>query len=202
MKILLATKNRDKVVEIKAALAELQLDLLAASDLPHLPEIEEDAATLEGNAIKKAETLFTLTGLPCLADDTGLEVEALNGRPGVYSSRYAGPAATYADNVEKLLRELRDVPEPERGARFRTVVAFCRAEGTATVEGACPGRIARVPRGQNGFGYDPVFYLPALGKTMAELTLAEKNEISHRGRALAALKALFKELGYEKFDLL
>ena len=188
MKLLLATRNRDKVREIRSVLADLDVELICAADVPDLPEVEEDADTLEGNAIKKAMTLHKITGLPTLADDTGLEVEALGGAPGVYSSRYAGPDATYADNVQKLLQAMRDVPESRRQAQFRTVVAFAHDGNVETVEGICRGVITTEPRGSNNFGYDPVFYVPDLGKTMAEMTLEEKNRISHRGRALQEIK--------------
>ncbi len=188
MKLLLATRNRDKVREIRSVLADLDVELICAADVPDLPEVEEDADTLEGNAIKKAMTLHKMTGLPTLADDTGLEVEALGGAPGVFSSRYAGPDATYADNVQKLLQAMRDVPESRRQAQFRTVIAFAHDGQVETVEGVCRGVITTEPRGSNNFGYDPVFYVPDLGKTMAEMTLEEKNRISHRGRALQEIK--------------
>ncbi len=188
MKLLLATRNLDKVREIRSVLADLDVELICAADVPDLPEVEEDADTLEGNAIKKAMTLHKMTGLPTLADDTGLEVEALGGAPGVFSSRYAGPDATYADNVQKLLQAMRDVPESRRQAQFRTVIAFAHDGQVETVEGVCRGVITTEPRGSNNFGYDPVFYVPDLGKTMAEMTLEEKNRISHRGRALQEIK--------------
>ncbi|MDQ7054446.1 MAG: XTP/dITP diphosphatase [candidate division KSB1 bacterium] len=188
MKLLLATRNRDKVREIRSVLADLNVELLCAADMPDLPEVEEDADTLEGNAIKKALTLHQLTGLPTLADDTGLEVEALGGVPGVYSSRYAGPGATYDDNVQKLLQAMRDVPTSRRQAQFRTVVAFAHDGNVETVEGVCRGVITTEPRGSNNFGYDPIFFVPELGKTMAEMTLAEKNRISHRGKAFREIK--------------
>lgn len=190
MKILLATKNRHKVHEMRALLASLPFELLSAADMPELPEVDEDQPTLAGNAMKKAETLLRITGLPSLADDTGLEVEALGGAPGVFSSRYSGPGATYASNVAKLLRALDGVPAERRHARFRTVIAFARPEGTQTVEGVCEGEIIQAPRGDGGFGYDPVFLISSLGKTLAELSLEEKNRISHRGAALRRLREL------------
>ncbi len=188
MKLLVATRNRDKLREIREVLADLDVELLCAADLPDLPEVVEDAATLEGNAIKKALTLHRLTGLPTLADDTGLEVDALGGAPGVYSSRYAGENATYADNVRKLLHELEGVSAEQRTARFRTVAAFAHDGTVETVEGICEGRITTEPRGSGNFGYDPVFFVPEAGKTMAEMTLEEKNRISHRGRALREMR--------------
>ncbi len=185
MKLLLATRNRDKVREIKAMLADLPLEILCAADMPELPEVEEDAPTLEGNAIKKARTLYEITGIPAMADDTGLEIDALNGAPGVYSSRYSGPGATYRDNVEKVLREMRGVASEKRTARFRTVIAYVDGRETETLEGVCPGRITTEPRGSGTFGYDPIFEVDGTGKTMAEMSLSEKNSISHRGRAMA-----------------
>ncbi len=192
MQFLLATKNRDKVIEIKAQLAPLQIDIISAAERDDLPEVIEDAADLEGNAIKKAKTLFELTGMPTIADDTGLEVTALGGAPGVFSSRYAGPGATYADNVQKLLHEMKNVPTAERRARFRTVVAWVSENGIKTVEGICAGTITTAARGNGTFGYDPVFEVLGTGKTMAEMKLEEKNQISHRGQALQKFVALLQ----------
>ena len=191
--LLVATRNRDKLREIRAALAALDLELIGADEIEGLPKIVEDAGTLEGNAAKKAMTLFELTGIPTIADDTGLEVQALDGAPGVYSGRYSGPGATYADNVRKLLQEMRGVPEGQRQARFRTVIAFASDAGLQTVEGVCDGEITTAPRGDGNFGYDPVFYVPEVGKTMAEMSLEEKNRISHRGRGLQKLTKILQE---------
>jgi XTP/dITP diphosphohydrolase len=141
---------------------------------------------LEANAIKKALALAKYVNLPTLADDTGLEVDALNGEPGVYSARYAGENATNQDNVEKLLREMETVPDGQRTARFRCVLAYVVGEDVKVLEGVVEGEIIRTPKGYDGFGYDPVFYVPQLGKTFAELPLSEKNRISHRGKALNA----------------
>jgi XTP/dITP diphosphohydrolase len=184
VKILLASRNKDKLNEIRGRVASLDVDILTPDDFSNLPEVEEDGDTLEANALKKALTLHQLTGLPTLADDTGLEVEALNGAPGVYSSRYDGPQATYASNCAKLLRDLRDVPETQRQAQFRCVLAYIEEGQTRLFEGQIKGVITAAPLGENGFGYDPVFYIPELGKTMAQMTLEEKNRISHRGLAL------------------
>ncbi len=195
-RLLLATRNRDKVEEIREALAGLEIDLLTVDELGPLPEVIEDQETLKGNAIKKAATLASLSGLLSLADDTGLEVDALNGAPGVYSSRYSGENATYAENVTRLLRELEGVLPAERTARFRCVIAIADARGVETVDGVCEGLIIDEPRGSGGFGYDPVFMVPDTGKTMAELSMAEKNRISHRGRALARMRVVLeKRLG-------
>lgn len=189
-RLVLATRNRDKVAEIHDALAGLPIQLLSLEQFPDAPEVEEDGDKLAANAIKKALAIHQHTRLPTVADDTGLMVDALNGAPGVYSSRFAGPAATYADNVKKLLRQLEGIPLPQRTAEFCTVMALAVNGKTQLVEGRCRGVITLTPRGANGFGYDPVFFVPELHKTFAELTRAEKNQISHRGRALAALKAL------------
>jgi XTP/dITP diphosphohydrolase len=188
--IVLATRNQHKVVEIREALADLPLQILSLVDFPQAPEVIEDGETLEANAIKKAWTIHRYTNLPAVADDTGLMVEVLAGAPGVYSSRFAGPHATYADNVEKLLRLMQGIPAAQRAATFRTVIVFIANGKTHTVEGVCHGQITFAPQGEGGFGYDPVFLVPELNKTFAELALAEKNRISHRGRALTAFKDL------------
>lgn len=182
LEIVLATRNPGKLAELNALLEGLPVRLHAAADFPGAPEVDEDAPTLEGNARKKALALHTHTGLPALADDTGLEVAALGGRPGVHSARYAGPAADDAANRAKLLAELSAAAD--RSARFRTVVAFADGEAVHTFEGVCTGRIAEAPRGTGGFGYDPLFVPDGEAWTFAELPAAEKNAISHRGRAL------------------
>ena len=194
--LVLATHNRDKVVELRESLHGLPIQILSLDHFPNAPEVEEDGDTLEANAIKKALAIHAHTQLPAVADDTGLMVDTLNGAPGVYSSRYAGPQATYADNVQKLLRELAGVPELQRRAEFRTVMALVCEGKTHLVEGRCCGRIMLAPRGKNGFGYDPVFFVPELNKTFAELALAEKNKISHRGKATEAFKTLLTELNF------
>ncbi len=192
-KLLLATQNLDKVAEIKHALADLDVEIISLTDVAGLTEIDEDQDSLTGNAIKKASILSKASGLPALADDTGLEVDALNGKPGVYSSRYAGENATYDDNVSKLLQQMKDVPPPLRGARFRCVMALAHNGKIETVEGCCEGMILTEKRGQNGFGYDPVFFVPQYGQTFAEMNLQQKNKISHRGLALAKMRELLKQ---------
>lgn len=182
--VLLATHNADKVKEISLFLQGLPVELLSAKQFPHIPQVEEDEATLIGNAIKKARTLAQATGLMTLADDTGLEVDALNGAPGVYSSRYAGEHVSYSQNVDKLLADLAGVEPAKRTARFRCVIAVANGEMIHTVEGVCEGLILESRRGEGGFGYDPVFFVPSAGVTFAEMDLAEKNRISHRGLAL------------------
>jgi len=193
LRIVFATRNNDKVREIEDALRDLPLSVSCLSDFPHIGEIPEEGATLEENAATKAETASRETGLPALADDTGLEVDALGGRPGVRSSRYAGPRASYEDNVRKLLEELSGVPRDRRGATFRTVVAVAfPGEKTRLVSGECRGTIVEKPRGESGFGYDPVFLPDGSSLTFAEMGLSEKNRISHRGKAVAAARELLR----------
>jgi len=186
LELVCASANPDKVAEIAAILGD-RVTLLPRP--AGVPEVEEDALTLEGNARLKAEALAAATGRPAVADDTGLEVDALDGRPGVWSARYAGDDATYADNVAKLLTELEGVPDVARTARFRTVAIVVWPDGREVVaEGTCEGRVATEPRGSRGFGYDPVFIpFDGGGRTFAEMTAEEKHLISHRGRAFQAL---------------
>lgn len=181
--IVLASRNEHKIEELRAVLGALGITLKSALEFPELKEVVEDAPTLEGNALKKAQYVHRATGLPALADDTGLEVDVLNGRPGVFSARYAGEDATYQDNVDKLLRELEGMDEIARGARFRTVIAFVSDDATHTFEGICRGNILKSGRGSGGFGYDPIFRPEGYDETFAELSQDEKNKISHRGRA-------------------
>lgn len=182
--IILASRNEDKIAELRAALQNLNIKLKSSLDFPSLKEVEEDRKTLEGNAIKKAKYTRQETGLPALADDTGLEVDALGGRPGVYSARYAGENASYQKNIDKLLKEMVDLPPKERTALFRTVAAFVTDKGINTFEGVCRGEITQTERGSQGFGYDPVFQPKGYEKTFAELDSATKNTISHRGKAI------------------
>lgn len=182
----LATANPHKANEMRAVLSGLGIELLDRPD--HVGEVEEDAETLEGNALLKARALVEATGRPAIADDTGLFVDALEGRPGVLSARFAGENATYADNVAKLLASLVGVIESRRTARFRTVVVVAYPEGEpVVVEGILEGSIGVEPRGENGFGYDPVFIPEGGAQTLSEMTPDEKNAISHRARALMKL---------------
>ena len=183
--LLIATCNKDKVREISAKLEPLGIEIKSLIDFPEILEVVEDRDTLEGNALKKAEAGFNHTGIPTLADDTGLEVEALNGAPGVYSSRYAGKNATYADNRTKLLLEMENVPEGRRQAAFRTAAVIYDNDGYEVVEGRCAGVIIFTERGDSGFGYDPIFLIPEYEQTFAEMPLELKNKISHRGIAFA-----------------
>ena len=192
--ILLATHNRDKAREFEGILGDLGIELLTLDAFPLVGPIQEDGLTLEENALKKAVEVQRQTGLPSLADDTGLEVSYLNDAPGVYSSRFAGPGASYADNVQKLLASLRGVPPRRRGARFRTVLAFVPAPGQHELaEGTVHGVITESARGAGGFGYDPVFLPDGFTETFAEMTMQTKNSISHRARAGARMKDILKK---------
>ena len=184
MQIVLATHNRGKMEEMSAILGHLPVELLTLDVFPEIGDIPETGNILKENAFIKAETVHRLTGLPALADDTGLEVDALNGAPGIYSARYAGADATFDDNCQKMLKELHGIPIEKRTARFRTVIAFVNGGEKEWVEGVAEGRIIEDKRGIGGFGYDPIFYYPPLRKTFAELDSVEKNSISHRGKAL------------------
>lgn len=185
--IVLASRNEHKIEELIQTLEPLGIKLRSALDFPNLKEVEEDKLTLEGNALKKARYVYEETGLPALADDTGLEVDALDGRPGVFSARYAGEGSSYQNNVEKLLDELAGVAIKDRGAQFRTVVALVSDQGTHSFEGICRGVILSKSRGDKGFGYDPVFQPEGYSETFAEMDVDFKNRISHRGRAIQKL---------------
>lgn len=191
-RIVLATGNQDKVKEIVEILKNPDIELLTLEDFPGAPEVVEDGETLEENALKKARVIFEFTQLPAVSDDTGLEVEYLNGAPGVYSSRYSGENATYADNVKKLLGALQGVPPGKRQARFRCVVALYSENDTRIVEGICEGEITEQSRGNGGFGYDPVFFVPAQGCTFGEMDLNVKNKTSHRAKAFLKLRNLLE----------
>ncbi|MBO8126671.1 MAG: XTP/dITP diphosphatase [Firmicutes bacterium] len=194
-KLVLATRNLHKVEEIKAMLAGLPLEVVSVSDYPEAPEVVEDGKTFQANAAKKAETIARYTGEWTLADDSGLEVEFLQGKPGVYSARFAGEDASDAENNAKLLGLMKDVPREKRGAQFRSVIAIARpGEETLFAEGICRGLVGTEAKGFNGFGYDPLFVLPELGKTYAELTPEEKNRVSHRARAMEKAREILAKL--------
>jgi XTP/dITP diphosphohydrolase len=197
MRLVLASANRDKVSEMEAILQPLGIELLPRP--ADVPDVIEDADSLEGNARLKAVAIATATGAPALADDTGLEVDALDGAPGVRSARYAGPGATYAANVDKLLCELdlHTSAGDVRSARFRTVVVVRWPDGRELVrDGVCEGSITHEPQGSGGFGYDPVFVPDeGDGRTFAEMSADEKHAISHRGRAIRALADALREAG-------
>jgi len=191
--VVLATRNRHKGEEFTALLADFGICIRTLDDFPGVHEVDEDGTTCEANAIKKATEMAQATGLPAVADDTGLEVDALGGRPGVYAARYAGEHASYEDNCKKLLRELSGLPMPQRSAAFVTVAAIALPSGEVQVtDGRLEGLITETATGLAGFGYDPVFFLPELGKTLAELTPREKNRISHRAKAFAKAKEILR----------
>ena len=190
MKIVLATHNHDKEIELQYSLQGLGVEICSLSEYPDIGEIEETGTTLLENSLLKAHTVHDRTGLPAIADDTGLEVDALDGAPGVYSARFAGAEATYEDNVNKLLSVMEDVSDDMRSARFRTVISFVDEIQELWTEGFIEGIITETPRGNMGFGYDPIFYVPRLEKTFAELSIDEKNKISHRGIALQKLRKI------------
>lgn len=191
-KLILASRNKNKIEEMQSLVSGLGIEVYSALDFPELEEVEEDLPTLEGNALKKARYVHQQTGLPSLSDDTGLEVEALNGAPGVYSARYAGEEVTYQENVLKLLKEMNG--EQNRLAHFRTVVALVTESKEHTFEGICKGEITKEQRGKKGFGYDPVFLPNGFDQTFAELDSFVKNEISHRGKAIQKFIHFAKEV--------
>ncbi len=190
-RVVIASKNEHKIIEIMDVLESTGLDVTLVRDA-EWPDVEETEPTLEGNALLKAREVRAATGFAVIADDTGLEVDALGGAPGVISARYAGANATYDDNVTKLLDEMSGIAD--RAAQFRTVMVLIDDEGEETiVEGIMEGEITRMRRGDNGFGYDPVFEVG--NRTFAEMTTPEKNEISHRARALRALAEVLSDSG-------
>lgn len=189
--LVLATRNHDKVIELVALLGDLGITIRTLDEFPDAPDVVEDGDTCEANAVKKARAIAESTGLPAVADDTGLEVDALGGRPGVYAARYAGEDATYEDNCQKLLRELIGVPHEQRTARFLTVAAIALpSDGIRVAQGTLEGVIAEEANGTLGFGYDPVFLIPKLGKTLAQLPADQKNTISHRAKAFAKVREM------------
>jgi XTP/dITP diphosphohydrolase len=190
MKIILATHNRDKEKELQDSLQGINIEICSLFDFPEIGDIEETGTTLLENSLLKARTVFNITGIPTIADDTGLEVDFLDGAPGVYSARYAGNNVSYQDNVNKLLIKLDGVPREKRKAKFRTVVTYIDKNEELWTEGRIDGIISESIIGDGGFGYDPIFFVPHIGKTFAELSSAEKNKISHRGIALQKLRKI------------
>lgn len=192
--IVVATQNVGKIKEISRAMEHLPVKIIPLSDCGSFPEPVEDGATFAENAMIKARYYASLTGKPCLADDSGLEVDVLGKAPGVYSARYAGEGATDEDNNRKLLQALEGVPATERLGRFRCVLALFDLQGVVlTATGVCEGVILLQAEGDQGFGYDSLFFVPALNKTLAQVTVEEKNSISHRGQALKKLAAKIRE---------
>jgi len=195
-KLVIASGNKGKIAEIREMLAELPLQILSLEDYPKAPEVVEDGESFFANALKKAKNLAEYTGLTVLADDSGLEVEVLHGAPGIRSARYAGDGATDEENNRRLLAELAGVPPGARRAVFRCVLVLYKPSGTfETFEGRWSGIITDKPRGGNGFGYDPLFYLPERGLTVAEISREEKNRWSHRAQAVSALKNFLQRNG-------
>lgn len=192
-KIVLASKNLDKVKEIRLALQDLPVEILSLADFPDMPDAVEDGATFEENALIKAKFFAARTGLACLADDSGLEVDALNGLPGVRSARFAGYHADDKTNNQKLLDELGKIGATQSKAAYRCALAFVDTDGTEIItQGKIVGTIRTVAQGNGGFGYDPYFYIDA-NKTMAQISRAEKNQISHRGAALKEMSLILRK---------
>jgi XTP/dITP diphosphohydrolase len=190
-KLVLATQNRNKFKEMTKALGSTGWTFSPAWEFPGAPEVVEDGETLEANSLKKAKTLCSFTGLPALSDDTGLFVDALGGRPGIFAARYAGEGCTYEDNVRKMLAEMDGVPWDKRRARFRTVITIYHPDKAfQQVAGEVEGFITLQARGDKGFGYDPIFQPEGQDRVFSEMTLEEKNEISHRGKALQEARKL------------
>ena len=194
-KIVFATTNAGKIKEIKEILADFDVEVASMKEMNITADIEENGATFEENSLIKARTVSKLTGLPALADDSGLEVDYLNGEPGIYSARYLGRDTDYDYKNNYIIKKLKDAKDEERSARFVCVISLVLPDGREFVKkGVMEGRIGYEIKGENGFGYDPIFYLPEYGKTSAEISAEEKNKISHRGKALSAMKELIASL--------
>ncbi|MCA9944000.1 MAG: XTP/dITP diphosphatase [Anaerolineales bacterium] len=195
-KLLVATHNQGKVVEFAEMLQDLAIEWLSLDDVGVTQDVEETGSTFRENGVLKAKTYAAETGLLTLADDSGLEVDALGGAPGVYTARYGGAGLTAVQRYQKLLADIKNIPDPQRTARFRCVIVLAGPDGTilGESEGVCEGRIAQAPVGDNGFGYDPVFYLPQFNQTMAQIPASQKHQISHRGLAVQAILPRLREL--------
>lgn len=202
MKIVAATGNKHKIEEIESITKKFGMNVItkAEAGVGDL-EIEETGTTFEENSLIKAEAIMKATGMPAIADDSGLEADALNGAPGVYSARFSGEGATDESNNAKLLKLMENIPDDERSARFVSVVTLCFPDGTVVAaRGECPGTLRRSPRGDGGFGYDPLFVPVGYDKTYAEISAEEKNIISHRAKALGILRMKLKETGFEESE--
>ncbi|MGO9120328.1 MAG: XTP/dITP diphosphatase [Desulfomonilaceae bacterium] len=194
-RLLIATKNKGKIREIRALLKDIPIILLPLSSFPHLPDVLEDGETFRENALKKARIIAHSSGIVTLADDSGLCIDALDGRPGVLSARYAGQEATDAEKCARILKEMEQVPERLRTATFVCIIALVTPQGEEIVfKGTCEGIITHEIRGAAGFGYDPIFYYPGSGCTFAEMDSEAKNRVSHRGRALHEFRNYLEEL--------
>lgn len=199
MKLVIASGNPGKLREMKEMLADLPINVLSLKDYPQIGEIPETGSSFRENAALKAETVAKITGEWVLADDSGLEVDALGGRPGIYSARFAGEGAGDAANNAKLLQELKAIGGHNRKARFRAVIAIAHpGHETLFAEGECEGYITDKPQGSGGFGYDPLFYYPPAGLTFAQMTAEEKNKVSHRAKALAKAYNILKEISFRE----
>jgi len=201
LRVVVATRNRHKVREISVLLDEagLGLEAVTIDDVAPGTELVEDEDTFEGNALAKARQASVACGLPAIADDSGIEVDALGGAPGVRSARWAGEPSDDGRNNDRMLREMANVPADQRTARYRCAAAFVDGKGAELVRsGACEGMLLSAPRGNGGFGYDPLFLIPSLGRTMAEVDLAEKNRLSHRATAFRALAQALREIHFKK----
>lgn len=195
IELVIASSNKGKLKEIRELVAHLPVRLLSLSDFPSIGEIEESGSTFAENSEIKARAVFNATGIAALADDSGLVVDALDGKPGIMSSRFAGEGASDADRCALVLKQMETVPDEHRTARFVASVCIIGLNGEVHfTEGICEGVIARQPIGENGFGYDPIFYLSEFGKTMAQLSPGEKNSISHRGKAIRTAVEIIKTL--------
>ena len=193
MEIILATHNLDKCKELKASFSDSNVKVYTLKDFPEIGDIIEDGNTLKENAFIKSRIVYNLTKIPTVSDDTGLFVDALNGAPGIFSARYAGENCSYSDNVNKLLIEMKNIQNSLRTATFKTVVTYVSKELELVAEGSVQGIITEKPKGNQGFGYDPIFYVTKLNKTFAEMDINEKQKISHRARSINNLQALFRE---------
>lgn len=195
MKILLATQNEGKAQELRELLSDEDIEVLSLRDIEDWEEVEETGSTFAENAALKAQAAAEKTGLISMADDSGLEIDALDGAPGVYSARYAGEPKDDEANIDKVLSLLEDVPDDKRSGRFRCALVVATPEGEQhTTEGTVEGKILRQRRGNSGFGYDPIFFVPDFGRTMAELSLAQKNKLSHRAQAFRKAVPILQEL--------
>jgi len=202
MDIILASRNKKKIEELKSIILacgfsgkDTSVNIRTPDEFPQCEDVEEDGATFEANAIKKAAYIFTCSGMTAVADDSGLEVDALHGAPGVFSARYAGEVTDDWANLEKLLQDMKGVPDEKRGARFVCCIALADRSGIKTFMGYVAGRIGTEPRGAKGFGYDPVFYPEGHDRTFGEMSDEEKSSMSHRGRALRELQDYLKKQG-------
>jgi len=191
--IIAATRNKGKLKELKELFKDLPVNLLSLNDFVNLPEVKEDGSTFQENALKKAKIVAEITGFTALADDSGLVIDALDGRPGIHSARFSGDNAKDADNIRKVLDLLEKVPENKRMARFKTSICLCFPDGKIKfTEGVCEGKIIFAPRGINGFGYDPIFVPRGYKKTFGELSDTVKNRISHRAKAMMKMRKIIR----------